>query len=130
MFASVSFSYRDGTHLEWSRPPAIGQLVSESAQGVQVLHLYSVDWLANAPRGRPIASLWRPEFCGVSVSNVVLRGLEQAPGKPRRWLAQKWLCEVITATSARERLKPETWRHSLIKSSVPPPPGGYGPAHS
>lgn len=118
MFAAVQFTYRDGTKLNSALPGVVGQLVSDRVQGIALVHLHRLEWLANAPQGHPLATLWRPEFCGVTHDSFILRGLQLAPGTPRRWMAQKWICEVLDQPRARMRLAEPDRRFGAIEPTI------------
>ena len=119
VYAAIQLLYREGVQGK-PAPPLIGQVVSDRHRGVPLLYVWPLDWTANASyQGEPLAVLWNPTLCGIGYDNIVFRGLEAVPkGVTRRWVAQKWLCDVLDAARARARLGPD-----LRYGEVRPAPG-------
>jgi hypothetical protein len=102
MYAAVQRLYRDG--VKASQPYIVGQLESDMVRGVPILRLWDVDWVRNVHQWHrpPLAKLWRPVFGGMGYTHIVFAGLESQGAPPRRrWLAQRWSCEIIDPQRAR-----------------------------
>jgi hypothetical protein len=71
----------------------------------------------------PLAVLWHPVLLVVRHGSMTVRGFEaiRCPGTSRRWVAQKWLCDVTDLEGARNHLRPDA-RIGELK-----PWAGYGP---
>jgi hypothetical protein len=85
-------------------PPVVGQLASGIENSKAVLRLWSLDWVRNVNEWHepPLLVLWLPCLLGINCGFLHLTGLETHGEPPRRrWVAQKWSCELLTASSAR-----------------------------
>jgi hypothetical protein len=71
--------------------------------------LWPLEWTENAPEAHtPLATLWHPQLVRISHFVLLVRGFEGVPvGRSRRWYTQKWMCEVMEATRARQYLRPD-----------------------
>jgi hypothetical protein len=100
VYASIEKHFREGL-----RAPVhgltYGQLITAMHEGVPAVHLWPLDWVANAAyQGEPLATLWRPELRMVREATMLLAGVEKADG--RRWVVQKW---TVSPTSRELAMK-------------------------
>ncbi|AMO21681.1 hypothetical protein [Ramlibacter tataouinensis] len=102
------------------QPPLVGQLASGQEKDKLVLRLWPLDWVANvyAPKDPPLVVLWQPVFIGIYQQYLNFAGLEvDSHGERRRWTAQKWSCELLSPSGARDYFK------GYPIGSLPPTPG-------
>lgn len=97
MYAAVECFYREGVKVTPQWPPLVGQLHTDRFRGAPVLHLWPLDWVENASANYvPLASLWHPVLGRVADGTLLVRGYEGLQvGPVRRWVTQKWLCEIM-----------------------------------
>jgi hypothetical protein len=104
VFVEVQFLYREGIATR-TMPRVIGQIFSDRCRNVPVLLLRPLGWTQNqSTKTEPLATLWHPACVAIGYDSVCFRGMESVPqGTGRRWVSQKWLCDVLDYQLARAR---------------------------
>jgi len=104
VFVEVQLLYREGIASR-AEPRVIGQIFSDRRQGVPVLFLRQLEWTQNqSTETEPLATLWHPALVVGGFDSMCFRGMESVPRRnERRWVSQKWLCDVLDYQRARAR---------------------------
>jgi hypothetical protein len=109
VYAAVRLLYSDGQSKP-QFPPLVGHLNTSEHKRVPLLNLWPLEWVEHDDRDlAPLAVLWHPVLLVVRHGSMTLRGFEavKCHGSPRRWAAQKWICDVMDLELARKQLRPD-----------------------